>query len=484
MTASALRRTAVVGASATAVSGIAVFWLAAKLPALGAEEPARSVAAVAFVLGMVILAGTGSLLVRSAPRSVIGWLLVGTGLSGVLGRLMFALAVLAHDRGHSAATALGWMANWSWLPMQGLALVLLLRFPAGHLPGPAWRAAERLVVAWTVATMVVTALLPGPLGAEELAPRTNPLGVTGGADPLGLAMDVLFSVQPLLLLVAVAAPVRRWLRGDPDERRELAVVAAALLLLAVAAPLAMASDTGSLLEGVAWLVLPLSIAYAVVRHGLWDLDLRRRFDRLRLVRQEERARLQRELHDSLGPMLGSITMRVEAARNLINAGAPAADVDRVLSSIGGDTENAVVEVRRLIEELGPSALADGDLVTALEQLAADYREAGLDVVLTVPADLPAVDAAAEIALYRVAGEALRNVLRHARASACHVSISVDGSDVVLDVVDDGVGLGGQPAGVGRRAMADRVADVGGQFALHEPVGGGVHVGVRLAGVLG
>jgi signal transduction histidine kinase len=55
--------------------------------------------------------------------------------------------------------------------------------------------------------------------------------------------------------------------------------------------------------------------------------------------------------------------------------------------------------------------------------------------------------------------------------------------VLLDVVDDGVGLGGQPAGVGRRAMADRVADIGGMFVLHEPTGGGVHVSARLAEAL-
>lgn len=483
MTGIALRVTAVAGASATAVSGIAVFWLAAELPALGADEPARSVATVAFVLGMAILSGTGSLLVRAEPRSVIGWLLVGTGLSGVLGRLTLALAVLAHDRGHAAAGALGWVTNWSWLPMQGLALLLLLRFPHGHLPSRRWRAAEGLIVAWTGSAIAVTAMLPGPLGAEQLRPLTNPLGLTVVADSLGLTLDVLFTSLPLLLLIAVAAPVLRWVRGDPEERRQLAVVAAALLLLAVAAPLALASDAGTVLEGVSWLVLPLSITYAVTRHGLWNLDLRRRLDRLRLVRQEERARLQRELHDSLGPMLGSITMRVEAARNLLVAGAPVADVDRVLTSIGGDTEKAMVEVRRLIEELGPSALADADLATALEELAADYRDAGLNVALTMPADLPAVDAAAEITLYRVVGEALRNVLRHAQATRCHVSIRIDGSDVVLDVVDDGVGLGGQPAGVGRRAMADRVADIGGMFVLHEPNGGGVHVSARLAEAL-
>jgi signal transduction histidine kinase len=181
-------------------------------------------------------------------------------------------------------------------------------------------------------------------------------------------------------------------------------------------------------------------------------------------------------------MLGSIAMRVEAARNLVAAEASADEIDRVLASIGADTEGAVVEVRRFIDELGPSALAETDLVTALESLVSRYREAGLDVTFVRPGRLPSMHPAAEIAVYRVASEALRNVLRHADAQRCHVSLRVDGGDVVLDVVDDGLGLRGHPEGVGRRAMAERVADLGGVFSLSEPAGGGVHVTARLAEV--
>jgi two-component system NarL family sensor kinase len=185
----------------------------------------------------------------------------------------------------------------------------------------------------------------------------------------------------------------------------------------------------------------------------------------------------------LGPLLGSISMRVEAARNLIAAGATAAEVDRVLKSIGGETEAAVVEVRRFIDELGPSALADTDLVTALGELVAGYADAGPQVTLDVPEQLPPLDTAAEVALYRVAGEAVRNAVRHSDAQHCQVTIRIDGSDLVLEVVDDGVGLGGQPAGVGRRAMAERVSALGGTFELTDRAAGGVAVGARLIGAL-
>ena len=483
MTVVALRTAAVVATSATAVAGVVVSVLAVRIPTLLATDPSRAVAAVLFVLGMVILSGTGALVVRERPRSVIGWLMVAAGLTGVMGRLVLAVAVLAHDADHVLAAGLGWVTNWAWIPAQVLALLLVLRLPDGRLPDGRWRMAQTAVLAWGAVAVAITATVPGPLGAEQLEPRTNPLGVAGAGAALDAALTAIFLVQPVILLVAVAAPLVRWRRTDAHGRRQLRVVAGTLLVLAVVTPLALAFEAGEVAEGLAWLLVPAGIAYAVGRHGLWDLDLRRRLDRLRSVREAERARLQRDLHDSLGPVLGSIAMRVEAARNLVAADSSAADVDRVLASIGGDAERAVVEVRRFIDELGPSALDDADLVTALEELAAQYREAGLAVTLVRPDELPALGPAAEIAVYRVVSEALRNVLRHADARRCRVSLRVEGADVVLDVVDDGAGLRGQPEGVGRRAMAQRVTELGGDFSLSEPAEGGVHVSARLGEVL-
>ncbi|WP_148571440.1 sensor histidine kinase [Nocardioides caldifontis] len=484
MTGAELRGVAVTAAVVTAVAGVAVFWLAVRLPVLGVADPAGSAAAAPFVVGMVLLSGTGALLVRQDARSVIGWLLVTTGTSGVLARLTFALAVLAHDRGHEWASVLGWLTNWSWLPMQVLAMLLVLRFPDGRLPHPRWRPLQWVVIAWGSAAFLVTALLPGALGAEQLEPLENPVGAAGAGDQLELALTVLFAAQPALALAVVAAPIVRWRKAARESRQQLATVAAALLLVAGTAPLALAWEAAEVLEGLAWLVLPVSITYAVARHRLWDLDTRRRLDRLRAVREDERARLQRDLHDSLGPMLGAIAMRAEAARNLVAAGAPPADVDRLLATIGTATEDAVTEVRRFLEELGPSALAETDLVTALEEVVMEYSAGGLPVRLSVPAELPALDPAAESALYRVAVEAVRNVHRHARARSCHLVLRVEGADVVLDVIDDGIGLRGRPAGVGRRAMADRVAALGGVLALQEGKDGGVHLTARLTGAAG
>jgi signal transduction histidine kinase len=472
--------TAAAAAATTAAAGVGVLWLAARTPLLS-EDRAGSAANALFVVGMVTLAATGWLLIRHGRHPVMGWLLVGTGLANVVGRLALAGAVAARDSGDAASAALAWTTNWVWLPGQALALLLIVRFPDGRLPGRAWRVFERVVLGWAGLAVLATALVPGPLGAEPLEARTNPVGLTAAADLLDASLTVLFAAMPLLVVTAVACSVLRWRRALPEERHQLEAVALALAFLAVVTPLALVSQAGAVAEGLAWLVIPVAIAYAVARHDLWDLDLRSRFDRLRDVRAEERSRLQRDLHDTLGPLLGSISMRVEAVRNLLDADAPRPEVDRLLASIGGEAENAVVEVRRFIDELAPSALAETDLVTALARLVTGYAESGVPVTFRADDDLPALDAAAEVALYRVAGEALRNVARHAAATRCAVTLRVETGDVVLEVLDDGVGLRDQPAGVGRRAMADRITALGGAFTLSERPVGGVQLTARLAG---
>jgi signal transduction histidine kinase len=452
-------------AAVTWCAAVATFALLATLPLSAAERPTARLAAAAFVLGMSWLAAAGAVLVRHRDHTTMGWLLLGTGLSGVLGRLALGLAIAVGD----TSGLLGWITNWAWVPAQALALLLLLRFPTGHRPGPRWRWAEGTVLAWGALTVVATALLPGPLGAEALAPTENPFGVEPLAPVLDAALGVLFGVLPALMVVAVAGPVVRWRTATASERRQLRAVALAAGLLAVAAPLAVVSGAGALLEGLAYVVLPAAIGYAVLRHRLWGIDVARRLDRLRAVREEERRRLQRELHDSIGPVLGSVTMRAETARNLL-AGGQTERLDDVLASIGVATEDALMEVRRLIDELGPSALAEQDLVPALERLLDDYADQ--DVQIALRADrLPELDPEVATVAYRVVGEAVRNLVRHSGARVATVTLHLVEGVLHLEVRDDGHGLRGHPPGVGRRGMEERVRALGGSFSLGEDTRG-------------
>lgn len=206
--------------------------------------------------------------------------------------------------------------------------------------------------------------------------------------------------------------------------------------------------------------------------------LRQTTERLRAVRAEERARLQRDLHDGLGPALGAVAMRAEAARLLLRSGQDPARVDEVLASIEDGTEAAVTEVRRILQDLQPQVLAERGLLAALDHLAADVP-AGLAVTVDAPDRRP-LPPVVELAVYRIAAEALRNVVRHAGARRAVIALRRAEDRVELTVTDDGAGLPAVPrAGVGLASMRARAARLGGRVDVATRPGGGTEVRASL-----
>ena len=97
-----------------------------------------------------------------------------------------------------------------------------------------------------------------------------------------------------------------------------------------------------------------------------------------------------------------------------------------------------------------------------------------------PEDLPSLPAAVEVAVYRITWEALTNVARHARARTCVVRLAVNKDDVVLEIVDDGVGIPEErSAGVGLTSMHERASELGGSCVVQSFPKGGTQVLVRL-----
>lgn len=130
--------------------------------------------------------------------------------------------------------------------------------------------------------------------------------------------------------------------------------------------------------------------------------------------EEERRRLGRDLHDSLGPSLAAISMQVETAAALVRS-----DPDRaakLLATLLDHTERAVRETRLLAHTHRPPTLDALGLVPALE--AHITHLTSIPVVLAAPDPLPHLPAAVEIAAYRIALEALNNVAAHADAASC------------------------------------------------------------------
>jgi len=207
---------------------------------------------------------------------------------------------------------------------------------------------------------------------------------------------------------------------------------------------------------------------------------------------EERARLARELHDSVTQALFSMTMHAEAAQMALeregNSGGINRDgpVVRNLHQLSELTEGALAEMRALIFELRPGALQEEGLAAALRKhaTALSARE-GLRIVVQAPEPRVALEPSTEEHLYRFAQEALHNVIKHAGASRAEVRLEA-GADgqLVLEIEDDGRGFdpANVPAGhLGLRTMADRVEQIGGVLQIQSTPGAGTKVRVTVDG---
>ena len=194
------------------------------------------------------------------------------------------------------------------------------------------------------------------------------------------------------------------------------------------------------------------------------------------ARQDERARLRRDLHDGLGPSLTAIVLKADAARRLIDSEADRAI--ELISDVRADASLLSAEVRRLIEDLRPPVLDELGLVGAIEHEGSRFiagRDGGntLAVALDAPSPLPRLGSDLEAAVYRIATEALTNVARHSTATEASVRLTITDGMLHLEVRDNGAP--GEPwaAGVGLRSMQQRATELGGSVSARSTEDGGV-----------
>jgi signal transduction histidine kinase len=229
---------------------------------------------------------------------------------------------------------------------------------------------------------------------------------------------------------------------------------------------------------VALVAVPLAVA---VRATALSAQLQASRERIVAAREEERRRLRRDLHDGLGPTLTGVALSADAAGNLV--GSDPDQARELLTALRGDVRTAIGDIRRLVDDLRPPALDELGLVGALRQRAEQltWRGGGaaIQVRLDVPGEIPVLPAAVEVAAYRIATEALTNVVRHSGAGTAVLRLScADGLDV--EILDDGTPNGHWQPGVGLHAMGERAAELGGRFeAGPTPSGGRVHVNLPM-----
>jgi len=197
------------------------------------------------------------------------------------------------------------------------------------------------------------------------------------------------------------------------------------------------------------------------------------------AREEERRRLRRDLHDGLGPQLASQTLTIDTIYKLLERD-PAAGRE-LLQHLKLQSQSAIQDIRRLVYGLRPPALDELGLVGALREGVRQHGQMGSSVeITTVPLVLPTLPAAVEVAVYRIAQEAITNVIRHAQAKQCTVAITIQDHHLNVVIADDGKGYPDRfHFGVGLNSMRERAEELGGTVHFENQPKGGAKVQVWL-----
>ena len=204
-------------------------------------------------------------------------------------------------------------------------------------------------------------------------------------------------------------------------------------------------------------------------------ELLRSRESLISAREEERRRLRRDLHDGVGPRLAALMLELETASEFVSDNREAS---ALMAKLSERARQIVSDVRHSVHALRPPALDELGLVGALREGAIQHGTAGLRISIESSGELSRLPAAVEVACYRIAQEAVANVVRHARASHCSIRLLLEEEAGVLkvEVEDDGRGIRDDDrAGVGMISMRERTEELGGWCTAESVEGDGTLV---------
>jgi len=246
-----------------------------------------------------------------------------------------------------------------------------------------------------------------------------------------------------------------------------------------------------------------AIPNAILAVGIWGLgaymQTRRRYMReledraaylerereqlAQLAVMEERTSIARELHDIVAHSVAVMLVGVRGARDVLRTRPDVAD--DTLARVEASGEQSVAELRRILALLrDPARVAESrpqPSLPDLEGLVADHRASGLPVRLDVVGEPRPLPGGVELSVYRIVQEALTNVLKHTRANHVAVTLSFRGSQLEVEVVDDGVPVSAaaRTDGHGLVGMRERVSLLGGELEFGRRTAGGFRVAARL-----
>jgi len=215
-------------------------------------------------------------------------------------------------------------------------------------------------------------------------------------------------------------------------------------------------------------------AGVVVRNAQLTADLQRSRQTLVTAREEERHRLRRDLHDGIGPAMAGLTLKLDAAKDLVSSSLESGEKEeleeavQLLGELKTQTQETVKNIRHIVHTLRPPSLDVLGLVPALQahfSQVATPRSLNIQMK-TTPQGFPRLSAAVEVAAYRIILEAVTNVINHAQAGLCEVFLSLENGSLKMEIRDDGIGLPkARKHGIGLDSMRERAEELGGHLEL-------------------
>jgi two-component system sensor histidine kinase UhpB len=294
-----------------------------------------------------------------------------------------------------------------------------------------------------------------------------------------------WTAEPGFLRAHVHPADREWATAGGEAPREFRMLAADGRVVWVRNLVRAVRDAaGRPLEGV-------GVMIDVSERRAAEEELRQSREQLRdlsahveWAREEERANIARSIHDDLGQALTALKFELSALRAGVGAGAPAADLVAGIDQMTALVTGTVDHVRRIAKELRPGLLDDLGLVAALEWQVQEFSDTTRIPCAfhPVPGELRLPRPLATT-FFRTAQEALTNVARHAQARRAEVRLLRQGARLVLEVEDDGRGIGAEELrsarSLGLLGMKERARRLGGDVSIEGHPGRGTKVALAV-----
>ena len=347
-------------------------------------------------------------------------------------------------------------------------------------PANTWRSSGWFWVQTIAALTVPLALAAGLLWGRSARSAVADLVVELERAPAGSVRDVLARTlgDPSLQLALWLPDRGSYVDGEgrPLELPESGSARAVTLLGPPEAPVAALVHDPALLEQRSFLHAAAAAARFALDNERLHAELRLQLEEVRASRarivqagDEERRRLERNLHDGAQQRLLGLGLALQLARAQLGPGADGTVT--LLEESEAELRAALDELRELARGIHPAILTDQGLEAALRSLA--ERSPVRVSIVGVPEGR--LGDAVEVAAYFLVSESLANVAKYAHASTVRISIAQRNGDAVVDIEDDGVG-GADPArGSGLRGLSDRVQALGGTLTVESPPAHGTRI---------